>query len=66
MFTVHTWEETYRVNSRVARTICLVVHVGFVHFDANASGLEKKPLIAWRIFFRLFANTLPRSMNDQP
>src|SRR5262249_28201059 len=25
MFTVHTWRETYRVNSRVARTICPVV-----------------------------------------
>src|SRR5262245_3326311 len=66
MFTVHTWGETYRVNSRVARTICPVLHGGFLHFDAIASGLEKKPLIALRIFFRLFANTLPHSMNDQP
>src|SRR5262245_32583721 len=41
MFTVHTWGETYRVNSRVARTICLVVYGGFLHFDATASGLEK-------------------------
>jgi hypothetical protein len=43
-----------------------VVHGGFLHFDGTASGLEKKPLITWRIFFGLFANTLPRSMNDQP
>src|SRR5262245_39800775 len=66
MFTVHTWGETYRVNSRVARTICPVVYGGSLHFDATASGLEKKPLITKRIFVRQLAKTLPRSMNDQP
>jgi len=39
--------------------------VVFLHFDSTVAGLEKKRLIAWRIFFRLFANTLPRSINDQ-
>src|SRR5262245_18621725 len=64
MFTVHTWGETYRVNSRVARTICPVLHGGFLHFDVIASGLEKKPLIAWRIFFRLFGQ-YPSALDER-
>src|SRR5262245_52719625 len=45
MFTVHTWGETYRVNSRVARTICFPWCMVFSSLRRHRLCVREKSLI---------------------
>src|SRR5215510_2879341 len=66
MFTVHTWAETYRVNSRVARTICPVVARWFSSLRRHRLWAREKAVDCLENLCQTVGKTLPRSMNDQP
>src|SRR4029450_8917098 len=66
MFAVHTWRETYRANTRLARTSCPTVYGSLVRFATGAFRGRRRALSCLENLFQIVCQCTFAPMKDRP